>query len=65
MGRSGSSSSGEDQPAGARRDPASTCSEPGEVRLTHLAQINRALACQYREQVGPWVELLSILKPRS
>jgi len=33
--------------------------------LTHLAQINRALASQYREEVGPWVEFLSILEPRS
>ena len=30
--------------------------------LTHLAQINRALASQYREEVGPWVEFLSILR---
>lgn len=30
--------------------------------LTHLAQINRALAAQYREEVGPWVDYLSILR---
>jgi hypothetical protein len=33
--------------------------------LTHLAQIERALAAQVRDEVGPWVELLSILKPRT
>ena len=31
--------------------------------LTHLAQINRAMASQYREEVGPWVDFLSILRP--
>jgi hypothetical protein len=33
--------------------------------LTHLSQISRTLAAQYREEVGPWVEFLSILRPRS
>lgn len=33
--------------------------------LTHLAQISRALAAQYGEEVGPWVEFLSILRPRA
>lgn len=33
--------------------------------LTHLAQISRAMASQYREEVGPWAEFLSILRPRS
>jgi hypothetical protein len=32
--------------------------------LTHLAQIARALASQYREEVGPWIEFLSILRAR-
>lgn len=32
--------------------------------LTHLAQICRALASQYREEVGPWIEFLSILRAR-
>lgn len=31
---------------------------------THLAQISRALAAQYREAVGPWTRSLSILRPR-
>lgn len=31
--------------------------------LTHLAQISRALASQYRAEVGPWTEFLSILRP--
>lgn len=30
--------------------------------LTHLAQIARALAVQYRELVGPWTEYLSVLR---
>jgi len=30
--------------------------------LTHLAQISRVMAKQYREAVGPWAEYLSILK---
>lgn len=32
--------------------------------LTHLAQIDRALAAQYRDEVGPWVEFLTILRDR-
>lgn len=32
--------------------------------LTHLAQIARALAAQYAEAVGPWVEFLGILRAR-
>jgi hypothetical protein len=30
--------------------------------LNHLAQIARVMAKQYKEEVGPWVEYLSILK---
>lgn len=30
--------------------------------LTHLAQISRVMAKQYKEAVGPWAEYLSILK---
>lgn len=30
--------------------------------LAHIAQINRVLAKQYKENVGPWVEYLNILK---
>lgn len=30
--------------------------------LAHMSQINRVLAKQYKENVGPWVEYLSILK---
>lgn len=30
--------------------------------LTHLAQVARALAAQYRDAVGPWVEFLSVLR---
>ena len=33
--------------------------------LTHLAQINRALASQYSEEVGPWIDFLSILQSRN
>lgn len=33
--------------------------------LNHLAQMTRALASRYREAVGPWVEFLPILRPRS
>jgi len=33
--------------------------------LTHLAQVSRAIAIQYREAVGPWREFLSILRPRT
>jgi hypothetical protein len=29
--------------------------------LTHLAQISRTLAAQYREAVGPWADFLSVL----
>lgn len=32
--------------------------------LTHLAQINRAMAAQYRGEVGPWVDFLSVLRNR-
>lgn len=32
--------------------------------LTHLAQISRALAAQYREAVGPWIRNLSVLRAR-
>lgn len=30
--------------------------------LTHLSQINRTLASQYRDQVGPWKAFLSVLQ---
>jgi hypothetical protein len=33
--------------------------------LTHLAQIARALAAQYRDAVGPWAAFLSVLAPRA
>ncbi|HET9947598.1 MAG TPA: DinB family protein [Longimicrobiales bacterium] len=33
--------------------------------LTHLAQIVRVLAAGRRNEVGPWVEFLSVLRPRS
>lgn len=32
--------------------------------LTHIVQISRVMATQYRENVGPWVEYLGVLKPR-
>lgn len=32
--------------------------------LTHTAQIVRTLAAQYRDEVGPWIEYLSILRDR-
>lgn len=32
--------------------------------LAHLGQIARAMAAQYRTEVGPWAEFLSILRPR-
>lgn len=32
--------------------------------LTHLSQIVRVLAAQYRQEVGPWVQFLSVLRPR-
>jgi len=30
--------------------------------LTHIAQITRVMAERYREDVGPWIEYLGILK---
>lgn len=30
--------------------------------LDHLAQINRIMAKQYKQEVGPWIEFLKILK---
>lgn len=30
--------------------------------MTHLAQISRVMAHQYREEVGPWVQYLGVLK---
>lgn len=30
--------------------------------LSHLAQISRSLALDYREQCGPWIEYMSILR---
>lgn len=30
--------------------------------MTHLSQISRVMAHQYREEVGPWVEYLGVLK---
>ncbi|MBI1827417.1 MAG: DinB family protein [Planctomycetes bacterium] len=33
--------------------------------LNHIAQICKAMAFQYRDQVGPWRAYLSILKPPS
>jgi hypothetical protein len=32
--------------------------------LDHLYQISRVMSLQYREEVGPWVEYLRILKPK-
>lgn len=32
--------------------------------LTHLAQVSRALASRYREEVGPWIDFLPILRAR-
>jgi hypothetical protein len=32
--------------------------------LTHIAQIVRVLGNRYHDEVGPWKEYLSILKPR-
>jgi hypothetical protein len=32
--------------------------------LDHLNQINRVMACRYKETVGPWVQYLSILRER-
>jgi hypothetical protein len=31
--------------------------------LNHIAQICKAMAFQYRDQVGPWLAYISILKP--
>ncbi|MCC7478004.1 DinB family protein [bacterium] len=31
--------------------------------LAHLLQINRVLARQYREEVGPWRQYLSVMQP--
>lgn len=33
--------------------------------LDHVVQVARTMAGQYREAVGPWVEYLSVLRPRS
>jgi hypothetical protein len=33
--------------------------------LDHVVQVARTMAVQYREAVGPWVEYLSVLRPRS
>jgi hypothetical protein len=30
--------------------------------LTHIAQISRVMAKQYKEEVGPWVDYLKVLK---
>ncbi|WP_422361045.1 DinB family protein [Reichenbachiella sp.] len=30
--------------------------------LNHLSQISRVMAMQYKEEVGPWVEFLGVLK---
>lgn len=30
--------------------------------LTHLSQIDRTLASQYRDEVGPWQAFLSVLR---
>ena len=57
-------------------DHAKTATHPvlGEVTLSqllscwvahdlgHLAQISRVMAKQYKEEVGPWIEFLGILK---
>jgi hypothetical protein len=32
--------------------------------LTHLAQIVRTIAAQYRDEVGPWIRYLSVLRER-
>lgn len=32
--------------------------------LTHLSQVSRALAAQYRHAVGPWIGFLSVLRAR-
>ena len=29
--------------------------------LTHIAQISRVMAKQYKDEVGPWVEYIGIL----
>jgi hypothetical protein len=33
--------------------------------LDHVVQVARVMAVQYRDAVGPWVEYLSVLRPRS
>jgi hypothetical protein len=33
--------------------------------LDHVVQVARTMAVQYRDTVGPWVEHLSVLRPRS
>jgi hypothetical protein len=33
--------------------------------LDHVVQVARTMAVQYRDTVGPWVEYLSVLRPRS
>jgi len=33
--------------------------------LDHVAQVARTMAVQYRDAVGPWVEYLSVLRPRT
>ena len=30
--------------------------------LTHLHQISRVMACQYREKVGPWIKFLGVMQ---
>ena len=30
--------------------------------LSHLTQISRTLARQYRDEVGPWIEFMRVLK---
>ena len=32
--------------------------------LDHVVQVARTMAVQYRDAVGPWVEFLSVLRPR-
>ncbi len=33
--------------------------------LGHLAQIGRVMACQYRDEVGPWIDYLPVLHARA
>lgn len=61
-------------PTSERLEALGSHATQGEVRLsellstwvvhdlTHLAQIARALAAQYRDEVGPWKAFLSILR---